>query len=55
MSDLLGREVAVPANERQSPGRHALKFDASGSSKGVYLSRLTIGYFPQTRQMAVVT
>jgi predicted GH43/DUF377 family glycosyl hydrolase len=52
--DLLGREVAVLVNERKMPGRYELKFDASGLASGVYLYRLTVGSFVQTRKMIVL-
>jgi hypothetical protein len=38
--DILGREVAVLVNEKQGPGTHAVRFDASGLASGVYLYRL---------------
>ncbi|HEX7573854.1 MAG TPA: T9SS type A sorting domain-containing protein [Bacteroidota bacterium] len=52
--DLLGREVAVLVNERKMPGRYELKLDASGLASGVYLYRLTVGSFVQTRKMIVL-
>jgi hypothetical protein len=59
--DLLGREVAVLVNEKKSPGRYEVKFDArlpggqaTGLASGVYLYRLTAGDLVQTRKLAVV-
>lgn len=39
--DILGREVAVPAEGEMEGGAHALTFDASGLAAGAYLYRLT--------------
>ena len=38
--DVLGREVAVLADERRSAGIHSVHFDGSGLASGVYLYRL---------------
>jgi len=38
--DLLGREVAVLVNEREAPGGHAVQFDGSRFSSGVYIYTL---------------
>ncbi|SMO39849.1 GDSL-type esterase/lipase family protein [Gracilimonas mengyeensis] len=38
--DMLGREVATLVNARQSAGEHAVQFDASGLSSGIYLYQL---------------
>jgi len=40
--DILGREVAVLANERNTPGIHQVKFDAAGLASGVYFYRLEV-------------
>ena len=52
--DLLGRAVAVLANETMAPGRYEVRFDATGLASGVYLCRLTAGDFAQTRKMVVL-
>jgi glycosidase len=52
--DLLGREVAVLADSPQSPGRHAVPFDARNLASGVYLYRLTAGSFTATKRFVVV-
>jgi hypothetical protein len=39
--DLTGREVAVLASGRQTPGRYRVTWDAAGAPSGVYLVRLT--------------
>ena len=40
--DLLGREVAVLADERMKAGRHALIFDGSRLASGVYVVRASL-------------
>jgi predicted GH43/DUF377 family glycosyl hydrolase len=52
--DVLGREVAILVNERKSPGRYTVQFNASGLASGVYFCRLTAGMFVQTRKMTLV-
>jgi hypothetical protein len=39
--DMLGREVATLAEEREGPGRYRVNWDASGMPSGVYLYQLT--------------
>ena len=41
--DVLGRELAVLVDERQSAGSHSAKLDASSWPSGVYLYRLEVG------------
>ena len=41
--DVLGRELAVLVDERQSAGSHSAKLDASSWPSGVYLYRLEAG------------
>jgi hypothetical protein len=41
--DVLGREVAVLVDERRETGVHAVTFDASALSSGVYVYRLEAG------------
>jgi hypothetical protein len=39
--DLLGREVAVLADEVKAPGMYRVKFDGTALSSGIYFCRLT--------------
>ncbi len=52
--DILGREVAVLANERRDAGVHEVKFDGTGLSSGVYFYRLTADDFLQTRKLLLL-
>jgi len=52
--DLLGREVRRLVNEVQPPGKHEVKFDATGLASGLYLYRLTAGSFSKSRKMLLV-
>jgi len=43
----------VLVDEMKAPGTFEVRFNASGLSSGVYLSRMTAGDFVQTRKMIV--
>lgn len=49
--DLLGREVAVLANENFAAGEYAFRFDGSSLASGVYFARLMAGSFVSTTKM----
>jgi hypothetical protein len=42
VTDLLGRSVALLLDDRVPAGRHEVRWDASSSAAGVYLSRLVV-------------
>jgi hypothetical protein len=52
--DILGREVAVLANERKNAGEYEVKFDATGFSSRVYFYQLRAGEFVQTKKLLLV-
>jgi len=52
--DLLGREVAVLANEEKQPGVYELHFDASNLSSGIYYYKLVSGNFIETKKMVLI-
>ncbi|MEW6511195.1 MAG: T9SS type A sorting domain-containing protein [Bacteroidota bacterium] len=52
--DILGREVAVLADERHAAGVHEVRFDAKGLSSGVYFYRFVAGDFVQTRRLLLL-
>jgi hypothetical protein len=49
-----GREVATLVQENQSVGEHAVRFDASHLASGVYIYRLQLGGFAQTRKLVLL-
>jgi hypothetical protein len=52
--DILGREVKILVNEKQSVGRYELTFDASNFAAGVYIYRLQAGEFIQSKKMILL-
>lgn len=52
--DVAGREVKVLLDRRQSAGNHVFRFDATELTSGVYLCRLTVGNFTQTRKLILL-
>ena len=52
--DLLGRELALLADEPMSSGTHRVQFDAEALPSGTYYYRLETSGFSQTRRMALV-
>ncbi len=46
--DVLGRPVAVLAEEEQVPGTHEVIFEAAGLPPGLYLARLRLGHLERT-------
>ena len=52
--DLSGRLVKTLVNNKTSPGRHQVVFDASSLSSGVYLLRMQAGYFIDTKKITLI-
>jgi hypothetical protein len=52
--DLLGREVAILANETMPPGSHQRPFDAHSVASGIYLCRLVADRSVRTTKMLVL-
>jgi hypothetical protein len=52
--DMLGREITVLVNEKQSAGTYGVKWDASNYPSGVYFYKLTAGEFSQTNKMILI-
>lgn len=52
--DMLGREVSTIVNERQTPGRYSVQFDASTLASGLYFYQLHINGFTSVKKMMVV-
>jgi hypothetical protein len=49
-----GREVGTLAQGNQSAGEHRMQFDASHLASGVYVCRLQLGGFAQSRKLVLV-
>ena len=52
--DMLGKEVKNLVNGYYSAGRHAIRFDASNLTSGIYFYTLQAGDFVSSRKMVVV-
>jgi hypothetical protein len=52
--NLLGQEITTLVNGRINAGNHAVNFDASALSSGVYIYRLQAGSSLQTKKMTLI-
>ena len=52
--DRTGRRVALLVDGARSPGRHTIRFEASGLPSGLYVYRMQAGKETQTRKMILV-
>ena len=52
--DVLGKEIAVPVNKKQTAGSYRFEFDGSGLSSGIYFYRITAGGFSDVKKMALI-
>lgn len=52
--DVLGREVKTLVNQEQHAGTYTVDFNASNLSSGVYIYRLIVGEFSQTRKLILL-
>jgi glucuronoarabinoxylan endo-1,4-beta-xylanase len=52
--DVLGREIKILVDEKESIGKHTVHFDASDLNSGVYFYRITAGGFSQSKKMILV-
>ena len=56
--DILGKEIAVLINEQKPPGNYEVEFNTSSINKnlpsGVYIYKLTVGSFSQSRKMLLL-
>ncbi len=52
--DILGREVKVLIDQKQSPGKYGVKFDGTGLSSGVYFCRLSAGSYIKVMKMLLL-
>jgi hypothetical protein len=52
--DILGREVAVLANDKFAIGEHHVTFDGAALPSGIYFARLQSGAFTETRKLLLL-
>ncbi len=52
--NVLGKEVAILVNSKQSPGNYEVSFDASNLTSGIYIYQLTSGGNTQIRKMVLL-
>ncbi|MDQ3019457.1 MAG: T9SS type A sorting domain-containing protein [Bacteroidota bacterium] len=52
--DMLGNEVAVLVNEKQSPGHYSVDFNGADLSSGVYFYKIISGEFIQIKKMMLI-
>ena len=52
--NILGKEMAELVNERQSPGKYKVSFDASDLTSGVYIYKLSTENFTETKRMILI-
>ncbi|MBP3191083.1 family 16 glycosylhydrolase [Natronogracilivirga saccharolytica] len=52
--DMLGRQVAVAANDNFQAGNHTISFDASSLSSGTYIYRIVTDSYQQSRTMQLI-
>ena len=52
--DLLGNEIATLVNEEKPVGRYEVKFNASGLASGVYIYRMKVNNFIESKKMIVL-
>jgi hypothetical protein len=52
--DILGNEIESLTNEYEQAGYHSRIFDASKLSSGIYLYRLKVGEYTETRKMTLL-
>lgn len=51
--DVLGREVATLVDEKQSPGNYKIIFDATGLSTGIFIYKLEVDGFSDSKKMVL--
>jgi endo-1,4-beta-xylanase len=52
--DILGRQVQILVNTKQSPGQYMVTFNAQRLSSGIYFYQLTAGNFTETKKLMLL-
>ncbi len=52
--DMLGRDIRTLVNEPLPPGRHSVRFDATGLATGLYFYHIQSGTFADTKKMMYI-
>ena len=52
--DMLGKAVAVPANDTLTAGHHGIAFDGGALASGIYFCRLNAGAFSEIQKMLLL-
>jgi hypothetical protein len=52
--DLVGREVAILANENKSPGSHTIQWNAVNMPSGIYFYKLQTGQYCETKKLVLI-
>jgi carboxypeptidase T len=52
--DILGKEIALLVNEKQTAGRYAIDFDGSRFASGLYIYKIEAGSFTDVKKMMLV-
>ncbi|MCF8261249.1 MAG: T9SS type A sorting domain-containing protein [Melioribacteraceae bacterium] len=52
--DIIGNEIAKLIEERKDPGNYSLEFDASALPSGVYIYKLSVGGYSDSKKMLLI-
>lgn len=52
--DILGNEIAVLVNQRQSPGSYRVSFEGGSVPSGIYFYKIKAGNFTDTKRMMLI-
>ncbi|MCH7963448.1 MAG: T9SS type A sorting domain-containing protein [Bacteroidetes bacterium] len=54
MFDVLGREIATLVNEEKPEGRYEVNFSSKGIASGVYIYRMKVNDFIESKKMILL-
>ena len=52
--DVLGKEIKTLVSQQQSTGNYSYNFDASRIASGVYIYKITVNNFTQSKKMVLL-